>query len=250
MAKQFGLGNPLGLDLPGERGGTIPDKAWKRATLGQAWYPGETPINAIGQGYVLTTPLQLAVMVARLANGGHAVSPHLARDRVEGIHALPRPAPAWPDLGVARQNLALVRRGMFAVCNEPGGTGYAARIKEEGMTMSGKTGSAQVKQITAREREVGLKKAEELPWKDRDHALFVSYAPEAEPRYRLRRHRRARRARRVGGGADCPRRPDRGAEALSAAYGSGHRRTGGADRRAGVASTTADMTDHPDGERG
>jgi penicillin-binding protein 2 len=183
MARKFGLGGATGLDLPGERPGAIPDKAWKRAVLGQPWHPGETLINAIGQGYVLATPLQLAVMTARIANGGYAVTPHLARDIVEDTRALPRPAPNWPELGVSRQSLALVRRGMYAVCNEPGGTSFSARIKDESMAMSGKTGSAQVKHITARERDAGLKKQEEIPWKDRDHALFIAYAPESEPRY-------------------------------------------------------------------
>ena len=122
-------------------------------------------------------------MVARLANGGFAVTPHLARDVVEGNHTRPRDASAWPELGVSRQTLAQVRRGMFAVCNEPGGTAFNVRIKDEAMAMSGKTGSAQVKRISMRERDAGLKKQEELPWKDRDHALFVAYAPETEPRF-------------------------------------------------------------------
>lgn len=183
MAKRFGMGGTSGLDLPGERGGIIPNRDWKRATLGQPWYPGETPINAIGQGYVQATPLQLAVMTARIANGGFAVTPHLARDLVDGVHAVPRPAPKWNDLGISRQSISLIRRGMFAVCNEPGGTGFGARIKDEAMAMSGKSGSAQVKRITMREREVGMKKMEDQPWKDRDHALFVAYAPESEPRY-------------------------------------------------------------------
>ncbi len=183
MGKRFGLGAPMGLDLPGERSGTIPNKDWKRATLGQPWHPGETLINSIGQGYVLATPLQLAVMTARVANGGYAVKPHLARDVVEGIHAVPRPAPEWPHLGVSAQNLALVRRGMFAVVNEPGGTAYGARIKDEAFAMSGKSGSAQVRRISMRERETGVKKNEDLPWKERDHALFVAYAPESAPRW-------------------------------------------------------------------
>jgi penicillin-binding protein 2 len=183
MAKRFGLGAPLGLDLPGERGGIIPNKDWKRAALNQPWYPGETLSNAIGQGYVTATPLQLAVMCARIANGGQAVIPHLARDIVEDGHVSPRPPPNWPDIGVSRQTIAMVRRGMYAVCNEPGGTGFNSRIKEEGMFMSGKTGSAQVKRISARERESGVKKQEDLPWKDRDHGLFVAYAPEPDPRF-------------------------------------------------------------------
>ncbi|HIJ62311.1 MAG TPA: penicillin-binding protein 2 [Rhodospirillaceae bacterium] len=183
MAKRFGLGAPMGLDLPGERPGTIPNKDWKRAMLNQPWHPGETLINAIGQGYVLATPLQLAVMCARVANGGFAVAPHLARDIVDGVRSVPRPSPEWPSLGVSRQSLSLVRKGMFAVCNEPGGTAFGARIKDESLAMSGKSGSAQVRRITVREREGGVKKNEELPWKERDHALFIAYAPESEPRY-------------------------------------------------------------------
>ncbi|MDR3437659.1 penicillin-binding protein 2 [Telmatospirillum sp.] len=183
MAKRFGLGAPLNLDLPGERGGNIPNRAWKRATMGQPWHPGDTLNNAIGQGQVLATPLQLAVMCARVANGGYAVQPHLARDLVEGSHDMPRPAPDWPDLGISRQSLAQIRRGMFAVVNEPGGTAYGSRIKDDGMAMSGKSGSAQVRRITMRERDSGVKKNEDLPWKERDHALFIAYAPESEPRY-------------------------------------------------------------------
>ena len=183
MAKRFGLGAPTKLDLPGEKAGTIPNRDWKRANLGQPWHPGETLINAIGQGYVLATPLQLAVMCARIANGGYAVTPHLARDTIEGVHAFPRPAPDWPDLGISRQSLMLVRKGMYAVVNEPGGSAYGARIKDDTMEMSGKTGSAQVRRISMRERETGVKKNEELPWKERDHALFVAYVPESAPRY-------------------------------------------------------------------
>jgi penicillin-binding protein 2 len=183
MGRRFGLGSIGGLDLPGERPGTIPDKAWKRAAMNQPWHPGETLINSIGQGYVLATPLQLAVMCARVANGGLAVSPHLARDQVEGIHAIPRQVPDWPDMGISRQNLAIVHKGMFAVVNEPGGTAFGARIKDEAMAMAGKSGSAQVRRISMRERDTGVKKNEDLPWKERDHALFVAFAPVNNPRY-------------------------------------------------------------------
>ena len=183
MARRFGMGEPTGVDLPSERGGLIPTKAWKRAALKQPWHPGETLINAIGQGYVTTTPIQLAVMVSRIANGGYAVVPHVARDAVSGKSAKSRTAPSWPSLEVSRQSLALVRKGMFAVSNEPGGTAYKARILHDGMWLSGKTGSAQVRRITMRERETGVKKNDELPWKERDHALFVAYAPEEAPRW-------------------------------------------------------------------
>ncbi|CCG42986.1 penicillin-binding protein 2 [Magnetospirillum molischianum] len=185
MARRFGLGSPTGVDLPSERSGLIPDRAWKRKALKQPWHPGETLINAIGQGYVTATPIQLAVMTARIANGGYAVVPHVARDQVVEKSVHPRPPPEWPSLEVSRQSLAIVRKGMFAVSNEPGGTAYKARITQEGMWLSGKTGSAQVRRITMRERETGVKKNEQLPWKERDHALFVAYAPEENPRYSI-----------------------------------------------------------------
>lgn len=185
MARRFGLGTQTGIDLPSERPGLIPDRAWKRKALKQPWHPGETLINAIGQGYVTATPIQLAVMTARIANGGYAVVPHVARDQIIEKSVHPRPPPEWPSLEVSRQSLALVRKGMFAVSNEPGGTAYKARITQEGMWLSGKTGSAQVRRITMRERESGVKKNEQLPWKERDHALFVAYAPEENPRYSI-----------------------------------------------------------------
>lgn len=185
IAVRFGLGTASGIDLPGERSGVVPNKEWKRAALKQPWYPGETLINAIGQGYVLTTPLQLAVMTARIANGGKAVVPHVTRDVVTDNGVEPRPAPDWPSIGVNPAHIAVARKGMWAVVNEPGGTALRSRIREEGMTMSGKTGTAQVRRITMRERETGVKKNEELPWEQRDHALFVAYAPEEAPRYAI-----------------------------------------------------------------
>lgn len=185
VARRFGLGGFTGIDLPNERPGLIPDRAWKKKTLKQPWHPGETLINAIGQGYVLATPLQLATMTARIANGGLAVEPHVARDLIQDKAALPRPTPNWPSCGMAQKHIAWVRKGMFAVSNEPGGTAFRARIEQEGMWLSGKTGSAQVRRISMRERESGVKKNDELPWKERDHALFVAYAPEDNPRYSI-----------------------------------------------------------------
>jgi penicillin-binding protein 2 len=182
MAKRFGLGGLTGLDLPGERAGVIPNKAWKAATFNQPWYPGETLVNAIGQGYVSTTPLQLATMAARIANGGYAVSPHLAQDKLAGNKLVPRKAQNWPDMGISSQSMAVIRRGMNLVCNERGGTAFEARIKDPDMAMAGKTGSAQVKRMTAREHEVKVKE-DQIPWKDRDNALFVAYAPVSAPRY-------------------------------------------------------------------
>jgi penicillin-binding protein 2 len=188
MAERLGLGQTLGFDLPGERPGLIPTREWKQARMGKPWHQGETLIAGIGQGYILTTPLQLAVMTARLVNGGIAVTPHLTRHLPGqgGLQtvALPGSEGGFPSLGIAQEHLRLVRTAMAAVTNDPnGGTAYRARIAEAGMEMGGKTGTAQVRRITMAERLTGVRKNEDLPWRHRDHALFVGYAPVNAPRY-------------------------------------------------------------------
>ena len=180
MAQKLGLGNKTGVDLPSEKGGVIPTRAWKKALIGTPWQQGETLISGIGQGFILTTPLQLAVMTARLANGGYAVTPRLVRpQKVEGKDD----APTFKPLGISRRSLDVVREGMNQVTNDRGGTAYRARISEEGMEMSGKTGTAQVRRISKAERETRVLKNHERPWRERDHALFVGYAPSDNPRY-------------------------------------------------------------------
>jgi penicillin-binding protein 2 len=179
MAKRFGLGDKLGIDLPHERPGLFPSRAWKSATKKGSWQQGETLVAAIGQGYVLATPLQLAVMAARLANGGYAVEPHLLKKDGGGKTA----KDLWPGLGISPSHLAVVLTGMNEVMNNPRGTAFAARIKEEGMEMAGKTGTSQVRRISMAEREGGVITNDRLPWKDRDHALFIGIAPVASPRY-------------------------------------------------------------------
>ncbi|HYE48285.1 MAG TPA: penicillin-binding protein 2 [Azospirillaceae bacterium] len=179
MARKFGLGQKTDLDLPGERSGLVPDTKWKRAAMKDVWHPGESLIAAIGQGYVLATPLQLAVMAARIANGGRAVQPHLTK-AVEGSYHEPSD---WPEIGVKPENLARILAGMAAVTNEPGGTAFGARITQAGFEMGGKTGTSQVRRITMAERATGVKKNDELPWRERDHGLFVGFAPVTQPRY-------------------------------------------------------------------
>lgn len=179
MAHRFGMGETLGLDLPHERPGLIPSTSWKKAALGSSWQQGETLVASIGQGYVLTTPLQLAVMAARLANGGFAVKPHLTKQIRQGAGE----QTVWPPIGIRKENLDVVLRGMTEVVNAPNGTAYKARIPIAGMEMGGKTGSAQVRRITMAERAAGLKKQEQLPWRERDNALFVAFAPLHAPRY-------------------------------------------------------------------
>lgn len=174
MALRFGLGARTGIDLPHERGGLIPSRDWKRANLKQPWQAGETVINGIGQGYVLTTPLQLAVMAARIANGGYAVQPQLVK-RDAGEDA--------PPIRIAAQHLAVVKKGMETVVNSVAGTAFAERIKESGLAMAGKTGTSQVRRISKAERAEGVIKNEQLPWEQRDHALFAGYAPLDRPQY-------------------------------------------------------------------
>jgi penicillin-binding protein 2 len=182
MARRFGYGAPLGLDIPGERPGLIPTREWKLATTGSSWQQGETLIAGIGQGSVLATPLQVATMVARLVTG-RAVVPRLVRDAGEMTPAGTPSAPNFPSLGVDQSALALVVEGMNAVVNEQGGTAYSERITEPGLAMGGKSGTSQVRRITQYERDHGLRKIDEIPWKERDHALFVGFAPVGAPRY-------------------------------------------------------------------
>ena len=182
MARRLGFGGVLGLDIPGERPGLIPSREWKLATSGTAWSQGETVIAGIGQGSVLATPLQIAIMTARLVTG-RAVVPRLVRS--DGV--LPpggdRIPPDFPPLGVSPGVLALVVDGMNAVVNEQGGTAYAERITDPGLAMGGKSGTSQVRAITEYEHEHGLRKISQIPWKERDHALFVGFAPVGAPRY-------------------------------------------------------------------
>lgn len=185
MARRFGLGSRLGVDLPGERGGLAPTRDWKHATLGVPWQMGETLIAGIGQGYVLTTPLQLAVMTARLVNGGLAVTPHLTRDTVSTDSVTPREAISFEPIGVSSANLEFIRRAMVSVVNGERGTARRSRITEPGFAMGGKTGTAQVRRISKAERDQGVRKNKDLPWGARDHALFVGFAPVDEPRYAI-----------------------------------------------------------------
>ena len=182
MAHRFGFGGLLGLDIPGERPGLIPTREWKFATTGGAWSQGETLIAGIGQGSVLATPLQLATMVARLVTG-RAVIPRLVRPEGLMLPGGDRGPGDFPSLDLAPRTRALVVDGMNAVVNEQGGTAYAARIPNPGLAMGGKSGTSQVRHISDYERAHGVRKVRQVPWKQRDHALFVAFAPVSAPRY-------------------------------------------------------------------
>lgn len=179
MAKRLGLGQKLGIDIPHERGGIIPGRTWKMATRNSPWQQGETLITAIGQGYVLTTPLQLAAMIARVVNGGLAIKPHITRS----VHDRNIETPDKPSLDIPEKHLKLVRDALAGVVNKPGGTAYGSRIQDPTMAMGGKTGTAQVRRITMADRAEGLPDSDDVPWNERDHALFVGFAPVDNPRY-------------------------------------------------------------------
>ncbi len=178
MARRLGLGQEYPLPLPGQAKGIVPDKAWKQRRYGPDpkkgdWREGETLNASIGQGYIVTNPLQLAVMTARLASG-REVMPRLIADG---------PAPQFASLGIPDDHLALVRQGMIDVVNAGYGTARAARSPIGDVLFAGKTGTAQVRRISAAERKRGVIRNEALPWKQRDHALFVAFAPADAPRY-------------------------------------------------------------------
>ncbi len=183
MAKRLGMGSPLGVDLPGEMGGLVPTPKWKRGAMEAAWQKGETVITGIGQGYLLVTPLQLAVMTARLVNGGMAVTPYVTRAVSRPDAGVPGAEAPSESLGIKPRHLELVREAMSDVMNSPFGTARRAHIEKPEWAMGGKTGTVQVRRITKAERETGVVKNEDLPWEDRDHALFVGFAPVDNPRY-------------------------------------------------------------------
>ncbi|MGY9105581.1 MAG: penicillin-binding transpeptidase domain-containing protein [Alphaproteobacteria bacterium] len=167
----------IGIEIPGERSGLIPTREWKRANFNEGWQQGDTVNAGIGQGFITATPMQLCTMAARLA-GGKMVSPRL-------VHRLGEPRALAKSLGIADEHLAAVQAGLNGVMNEPGGTAYRSRIAEPEFAFAGKTGTAQVRRITAAERATGVVRNDQLPWELRDHALFVAFAPVVNPRYAL-----------------------------------------------------------------
>lgn len=177
-AHKLGLGSRTGIEIPGERNGVVPGRAWKEKTFGVRWLEGETLNAGIGQGYVLVTPLQLCTMAARIASG-RVVNPRIVR--VVGHEA--RQRPEVMKLPFSETALAAVQSGMNAVTNEPMGTAFRWRIPDPGFEMAGKTGTAQVRKISEAEHLAGVIKNDKLPWKLRDHALFIAFAPVSSPRY-------------------------------------------------------------------
>ena len=167
-SRMFGLGSKTGIDLSGEKAGLVPDSQWSLEARGAPWYPGETISVATGQGPILVSPVQVAVLMAAVANGGYLVQPHLVRDPNRSA------APEDSRIDLPAEHLALIREALWSVVNEPSGTGAAAAI--DGLEIAGKTGTAQV---IAQERRIDN---EALALENRDHAWFASFAPHDEPR--------------------------------------------------------------------
>ncbi len=172
MARLLGLGQTYDCGLPGQKPGLIPDPDWKQVEKGRGWYEGETVMAGIGQGYVLATPLQLAVMTARIASG-RKITPRLAFTQKTARRRLA------PRLDLDNSALKLIRKAMTGVVNEPDGTGKKAGLDWPGLQLAGKTGTSQVRSLRPGQR------GREVEWKYRDHALFVAYAPADNPRYAL-----------------------------------------------------------------
>lgn len=178
MARRLGLGERHDLPLSAVAQGLVPDKAWKRQARGADWVIGDSLNAGIGQGFVLASPLQLAVMTARISTG-QAISPRLVR----AINGVEQPILNAGPLGIGSDSLRVVRQGMYEVVNAKRGTGGRSKVVAEGLRMAGKTGTSQVRNITKAERARGVTSNEDLPWNRRDHALFVCYAPAETPRY-------------------------------------------------------------------
>jgi penicillin-binding protein 2 len=174
---KFNLGFKTGIDLPGEKKGLLPSKEWKLKAFNSPWYPGETPPVAIGQGYTLVTPLQMLVVYSAIANGGTIYEPRIVNTILNSKGEIVKKfsPKVLRKLNIPLKVLSTVREGLREVVNEIHGTAYSVKIN--GFEYSGKTGTAQVKKIG----EKRVKDINKLPYKERDHAWFVAYAPSEKP---------------------------------------------------------------------
>jgi len=172
-AQKFLLGSPLGIGLNNEKPGLIPTAEWKQKRFGKRWYHGETLPVAIGQGYVLMTPIQMASMISTVANEGTVYRPFLVKRIVDtdGKTLKEFKPEIIGRIGISADKFRLVKQGLFAVVNESGGTGAMARLND--VRVAGKTGTSQV--VKLRDSKRGI------PYQFRDHALFVAFAPYDKP---------------------------------------------------------------------
>ena len=180
-AKKFGLGEKVfGNLFDVEKQGLIPNTQWKKNALGKGWLLGETMITGIGQGYIQTTPIQLCLMTAQIANGGYKIYPKIIANEENNY----QPSDKYIPLYKNSKNIKIIQDAMFGSTNEVMGTSYRSRIDDPKYQFAGKTGTAQVKKITEAERELDLKTFQ-IPYENRDHALYIAFGPYKNPRYAL-----------------------------------------------------------------
>ncbi len=180
-AKKFGLGEKVFGDLfEIEKKGLIPNTQWKKNALGKGWLLGETIITGIGQGYIQTTPIQLCLMTAQIANGGYKIYPKITTEDNNKEFQRDKYTPLYQN----SKNIKIVQDAMFGSTNEVMGTSYRSRIDDPKYQFAGKTGTAQVKKITEKDRELDLKTFQ-IPYEERDHALYIAFGPYKNPRYAL-----------------------------------------------------------------
>jgi len=204
-ARKFGLGKPVLNDLVEEKSGTVPNTEWKKKHIGKNWYLGETLHAGIGQGYWQTSPLQLCLMTAHIANGGYKIKPRIIlsekdKENFRDLDQFIADKKLFSDDVVSLyefitrfkykslfknpENIKFVQDALFGATNEPMGTSYRSRLTKEEFVFAGKTGTSQVRRFTEAQRELEVKN-EDLPYEQRDHALFVAFAPYKEPRYSI-----------------------------------------------------------------
>jgi len=201
-AKKFGLGKKVLEGFLEEREGVVPNTEWKKINIGKNWYLGETLHSGIGQGYWQTTPLQLCLVMAQIANGGYQIKPRiiLRDDSFEGLEEFIRNKETsredinlldgfvsklkYKTLFENQKNIDFVKEALFKATNEPRGTSYHSRLTKKGFIFAGKTGTSQIRKFTALQRELEIKNVD-LPYEQRDHALFVAFAPYHDPRYAI-----------------------------------------------------------------
>jgi penicillin-binding protein 2 len=197
-AKKFGLGKTVLKSFNEEKSGVVPNIKWKLKNIGKSWYLGETMINGIGQGFFQSTPIQLCLMMAQLANGGYEIKPRIIDDR----YALQPIIDAWrkeffirnnnlniTNIGLKKlhrnpENINFILDALYGATNEPMGTSYRSRLRKDGYIYAGKTGTSQIKAISEENRRLKLTN-KDLPYKDRDHSLFIAFAPYKMPRYAI-----------------------------------------------------------------
>ncbi len=174
VAKDFGLGKIYDIPLSNQKIGIVPSKKWKKENLGESWYPGETLISAIGQGFVLANPLQLANMTSIIASNGKIIEPKIINDEKHND---------YKNIEKYKSAIKIIKKSMFKVVNDQKGTAFKSKSDE--IKFSGKTGTSQVRRITVAERESEDFRKKEVEWNKRDHALFVGYMPYDNPKYAI-----------------------------------------------------------------